>query len=425
MNERTGLFNQYRGLRKEIYVLCFGRVVTNLGAMVWPMLTMILSQKMGLDASTIAVLMVVSTCVIMPANLLGGRLADRYNKKTIIVCCDCVSVAGYFACALLPLGYATIALMLLAGILQGMEHPAYDALTADLTATKDRERAYSLLYLCANLGLVLSPTIAGMLFKNYLWLSFLISGIAIGCSTVLIFFFIRDISPEPDESEAAAYQRGRDRESLWSILRENRLVLLYLVITSLYYAAYGQYNFLMPLDMGRVHGADGAVIFGTVSSLNCIVVVVFTPFITRIFRTMTETKKLFTAQLLVAAGYLLFLALLGFVPIYYLAMLLFTWGEIFGTIAGGPYLSSRIPASHRGRINGVSSVIGAVIGGVGDLAAGRVYDTAGSTAAWIFVLSLLGVAAILCVVLIVRDRRVYPKLYAARENAPERNGIRS
>ena len=181
----------------------------------------------------------------------------------------------------------------------------------------------------------------------------------------------------------------------------------------------------MPLDMGRVHGADGAVIFGTVSSLNCIVVVVFTPFITRIFRTMTETKKLFTAQLLVAAGYLLFLALLGFVPIYYLAMLLFTWGEIFGTIAGVPYLSSRIPASHRGRINGVSSVIGAVIGGVGDLAAGRVYDTAGSTAAWIFVLSLLGVAAILCVVLIVRDRRVYPKLYAARENAPERNGIRS
>lgn len=425
MNERTGLLAQYRGLRKEIYVLCFGRVVTNLGAMVWPMLTMILSQKMGLDASSIALLMVVATCIIMPANLLGGRLADRCNKKTIIVCCDCVSVAGYVACALLPLGYGTIALMLLAGILQGMEQPAYNALTADLTATRDRERAYSLLYLCGNLGLVLSPTIAGILFKDYLWLSFLISGLAIGCSTVLIFCFIRNIAPEPDESEEAVYQKGHDKESLWKILRGNRLVVLYLVITALYFAAYGQYNFLMPLDMGRVHGAGGAVIFGTVSSLNCLVVVLFTPFLTRLFRRMPETKKLLTGICLVMAGYLLFLLLLGYVPIYYLAMLLFTWGEIFCTVAEGPYLTSRIPASHRGRINGLSSVIGAVIGGVGDFAVGRVYDTAGSRSAWTLVLSLLGVAAILCAALILRDRRAYPKLYAARENGPEQNGIRS
>ena len=103
MNERTGLLSQYRGLRKEIYILCFGRTVTSLGSMVWPMLTMILSQKMGLEASSIAVLMAVSTCIIMPANLLGGRLADRCSKKTIIVWCDCISVASYIACALLPI----------------------------------------------------------------------------------------------------------------------------------------------------------------------------------------------------------------------------------------------------------------------------------------------------------------------------------
>jgi hypothetical protein len=30
------LLNQYRGLRREIYVLFFGRIVTNLGSMIWP-----------------------------------------------------------------------------------------------------------------------------------------------------------------------------------------------------------------------------------------------------------------------------------------------------------------------------------------------------------------------------------------------------
>ena len=47
---------------------------------------------------------------------------------------------------------------------------------------------------------------------------------------------------------------------------------------------------------------------------------------------------------------------------------------------------------------------------------GRVHGVGGGV---IFVLSIL------CAALILRDRRAYPKLYAARENAPEQNGIRS
>ena len=38
------LISQYKGLRKENYVLCFGRFVTAMGAMVRPMLTMILDH---------------------------------------------------------------------------------------------------------------------------------------------------------------------------------------------------------------------------------------------------------------------------------------------------------------------------------------------------------------------------------------------
>ena len=44
------LLSQYKGLRKGNYVLCFGRFVTAMGAMVRPMLTMILSQKLGMNA---------------------------------------------------------------------------------------------------------------------------------------------------------------------------------------------------------------------------------------------------------------------------------------------------------------------------------------------------------------------------------------
>ncbi len=411
MHKLLSPLQQYRGLRKEIYVLFFGRIVTSFGSMVWPVLTLILSNKMGMTAERIAVVMLVSGVIMIPANLAGGRIADRFNKKRVIVLCDAISILCFLISAAIPLSYVTIGLFLAAGICQSMEYPAYNALVADLTRTEERERAYSLEYLGMNLGMVLSPTVAGLLFQRFLWLSFLISGVSIGLSTLLIVFRIRDITPVEDTGEQSVYQTAREGAGLLSVLKENPLVPVYILCMSVYYAAYGQYNFLMPLDMGSVHGEQGAVIFGTVSSLNCIVVVLFTPFITRLFRKLADPKKLFMGEMLVAVGYGLFLLLLGTVPVYYAAILLFTWGEIFTTISEGPYLSTRIPASHRGRINGVSGVLSTLVQGGADLLAGRIYDRTGRTAAWTLVLVMLAFCALLTLILIAKDKKAYPKLY--------------
>jgi len=416
MFDKIKFLSQYRGLRREIYILFFGRVVTNLGSMVWPMLTMIMSQKLGLNASTIAVVMVLAGVVMVPANILGGKLADKYNKKNIIVSFDLVSIVCYIICGIVPLSIITIVMMLIAGVCQNLEGPSYNALLADLTTTADRSKAYSLMYLGGNLGLVLSPTIAGLLFKNFLWLSFLISGIAIACSTVLIFFKIKDITPVEDSSEESVYQKERSDVSIFTVLRENKVVMLFTVAIALYYAAYHQYGYLMPLDMGRVHGETGAALYGTVSSLNCIVVVLFTPAITKIFQKIVSTKKILIGQALVLIGYVIFLLFLGTIPIYYIAMLLFTWGEIFTTISEGPYTSSRIPASHRGRINGVNSVLFFVFQSVSQLIVGRLYDNSGSSAAWTFVICMVALAMVLTLLLIRLDRRAYPKLYINEES---------
>ena len=413
------LINQYRGLRREIYILFFGRIVTNLGSMIWPVLTMILSQKLGFSAGEIAYYFVGFSVIALPATLIGGRIADRLNKKWIIVVCDSVSVLCFLICAAIPLGIGTILLFMIAGLFQNVEYPAYDALFADLSATKDRERAYSLEYLGGNLGLVLSPTIAGRLFRDYLWLSFLISGISIGLSTILIAVLIRDVTPVRDTGEASAYQAKKEGASIFAILRENPLLLLYLLCAILYGAAYGQYNFIMPLDMAAVHGDDGAFIFGTVTSFNCITVVLFTPIITKLFTRIRDTGKMVIGRILVFAGYLVFLLLLGFIPGYYLAMLIFTWGEIFSTVSEGPYVSSRIPASHRGRINGIMSVAYTVVGGAVDLFVGQLYDRAGSTWTWAVILGVTFASAAVAIILKARDKKAYPKLYIEEEAKPK------
>ncbi len=411
----TKLFQQYKGLRRENYVLFFGNIVTNMGSMVWPMMTLLLDRKLGMSAGNIALLMMVWSFICMPANLLGGRLADRMNKKKIIIFGDTVSVVCYIVCGLVPLSYATIGLIMLASVFQSIEGPAYNALIADITPTCDREKAYSLLYLGANIGLMVSPTLAGMLFQNYLWLAFIISGLAIGSSTLLIWLLVKNITPVEDESEEAVYQTARDGASVWRVLWDNKPVLLFTVITALYFAAYNQFSFLMPLEMGRIHGDSGALIFGTVTSLNCIIVVIFTPLITGWFRRIRETGKLLVGRALLIVGYLVFIAFLGRVPAYYAAIVLFTWGEIFDTLAEGPYESKRIPASHRGRLSSVLGVAQGTLLSLFDVGVGKVYDIAGSRGAWTIVMGAAALSLLLNLVLVRVDRRDYPKLYAAEK----------
>ncbi len=327
--------------------------------------------------------------------------------------CDSFSIIGFLICAAIPMGITTIIIFVISGIFQSMESPSYHALFADLSTTKDRERAFSLSYLGANLGLVLSPTIAGLLFKDYLWLSFLINGIAIAVSTILIAVLVKDITPVKDTGEEAEYQEKKENTGIVAIFKKNPMLILFLICGALYSGVYAQYNFIMPLDMAAVHGDAGAVIFGTVSSLNCIAVVIFTPLITKLFAGMRDTGKMLTGRILIFAGYLVFLLCLGFIPSYYLAMFIFTWGEIFSVLSEAPYVSTRIPASHRGRINGITSVFTAVVTGYIDLAVGQLYDRSGSTRTWILIL-IVALASIAATALLKRyDRKAYPKLYKA------------
>jgi len=409
--KKMKLISQYKGLRREIYILCFGRLVTAMGAMIWPMLTMILSQKMGMSAKHIAWVMALVGILSLPANLIGGKMADHLNKKMNIVYLDIVSVVCYVVCAVIPLSGKSIVLMFIAATCQSMEHPSYNALTADITVTDDRERAYSLQYLCTNLGFVMSPTIAGFLLRDYLWLAFLISGAAIGCSVVLIFFMVKDITPVMDTSQKAVYQADREGEGLWTVLKENKMIVLYILAVSGYYATYQMYNYLLPLDLARLHGDNGAVIFGSITSVNCVVVVVFTPLFTRMFPWISETVKTLLGQVLLVAGFGIFLLFMGWIPVYYIAMIVLTWGEVFSMLAESPYLTKRMPASHRGRINGLSEVLRTGLTSVYQLLIGYIYGIGASFAAWMTVLAFGGVFVLLCVVLVVKDRKVYKNLY--------------
>lgn len=405
------IISQYKGLRRENYILCFGRLVTAMGAMVRPMLTMILSQKLGMNAVQVAWVTALMGILSIPANLVGGKMADRFSKKMNIVYLDIVSVVCYIICGLIPLSGKSIVLMFIASTCQNMENPSYNSLTADITLTEDREGGYSLQYLMGNLGGVMASAVAGFMFRNYLWLAFLLSGISIGISSVLIFLFVQNITPVKDISQKAVYQADRHGESLRVILRENRLILLYILTASGYGAMYQMYNYLVPMDLVRLHGDTGAVIYGTVTSVNCIIVVIFTPIFTRLLQRFSEPVKTMYGYLMMLFGYGIFLVFAGHISFYYVAMIVMTWGEVSNMLAESPYLTRRMPASHRGRVHGLMEVTRIGIMSGYQMLIGVIYKNSTPTFTWIVVL-MTGVLFLgLTGILTVKDKRRYKNLY--------------
>ncbi len=410
------LLSEYRGLRKELYILFIGRMMTNMGSMIWPMFTLILSKKLGLSAGTIASYMLIFSIVALPMNLVGGKLADKYSKKNIIVFCDIVSIAGYIYCSMVEINFRAIVIFAAASLFQTIEWPSYDALVADFTTGADRERAYSLSYLGSNLGLVLSPSIGGILFNEHLNLAFLINGISIGISTLLIFFFIKDVHKEKDESAAAVYEQEiADDVSPIRYVLSHRVLLVFILAAMLSNTVYDMWNYLMPLDMGVVHGDNGSVLYGTMTSLNCIEVVLLTALITRWFRKVRDTSKMVAAESLILLGYLIFMLFTRNIFLCYLSIFIFTIGEIFNTLASSPFLTRRIPSSHRGRIMAVQGVTVSLGGALLRNVIGAVHDKIGSQGAWTCVLILGAVQIGLLFLMKIFDRKDYSELYKARE----------
>lgn len=398
------LFTQYKGLRRELYIIAFGRIVTSLGCMIWPMLTLILSNKLDMSASDTASALLIMNIIQIPCIMCAGYLADHYSKRNIIIVCDFVTVFSYFIIAFLDISMTTVIFMFIAGLFAMMEQPAYDALIADLSSSKDRERAFSLNYLSYNLGLILAPTIGGLLFADYLQLSFFIDGASTLCSTLLIILFIKNENISKIENEE--YEK-KENSSLFSVLKVRKVIFFALFCYMFIELIYSQYLFLLPLNLEQLYGEYGALLYGTLTSVNAIIVVCGTPILTSLLKNISDINKILYSVLLFSFSLSLYIFIQGNIPMYFVSIVIFTLGEDINSLGNQPYLTKRIPSSHRARIFSLKRILAAILVAVSQKGMGILIDNYSMTFLWTLV-SLVSILGIL-LVLILRyfDKKEY------------------
>lgn len=402
-------FSIYLGLNKEIYILFLCKLIDHLGSLVGPMLTLILSIKMGMNAQEIALYTMFMTILSLPLNIIGGKVADKYNKKLIINIADIASTIAYFICGFVGLNRTTLFIYMVGSLIQNAEDSAYNSLIADLTTSKDRDRAYSLSYVGFNLGLMLAPTIGGLLLNEHINLMFTISGISELISIILFNIFVRNVKPIEDHSNI--YEEKQDDANIFKVFKENKVILEIILIFALGAAVYDMYGYLMPLSLSQIQGEDGSIFYGTMSSLNCITVLLFTTVLTALTNKMNSINKMMLAETLIGIGYIMFVTLINYPVIYYPAIVIFTFGEIINSISSSPYLTKRIPLNFRGRINSIYDILCMVSSSLSKVVIGYIFDNYGYATSWMIAIITIVIIIILFLLIKRKDKLAYPDLY--------------
>jgi MFS family permease len=413
-------FNQYRGLQKEMYVLFIGRVISALGTFIWPLMSFILANKFGLRMSQISILLVLGYSMSVPAIYIGGKLADKIGRKKLIVWTSYIGVLMYFICGLIPLTYFTLVLFFISSFFFNMQGPAYEALIADKSTPDQRERAFSLTYLGFNLGFILGPSIGGFLFKDFLWLAFLIDGATTLIGTLFIHRFIKEEKTSYVEETLGVYEQPEKMGTGWDMIKAKKSLLIYLLVSSFGGLLYMQSNILLPIQLNSQFAADGAKLMGMLSSFNGLIVIVFTPLFTQWFRKIREIDKLAIGTVLFVSGMSFYGIFPWIIPMFFLGMTLFTWGEVINTLSRSAYFTVRIPASHRGRISAVFSIGSMAITGGGQILFGLLADHLTIAQSWSVIGGIGAFVLILTYFMKRFDKREFSLLYGNMAIDPEK-----
>lgn len=395
MEQIKKYLNPYRGLSKEIYILFFSRIINCIGGFVHPLMSLILTNKIGLTASDAGKFVTVLAICQVPCMLLGGKLADSFGRKKTIVIFQLVGALVLMVCGFIPVSILTAVLLIISSCLYSLSYPAFDALNADITTSKNRQAAYSLLYMGVNIGFSIGPILGGLLYANFLPLVFIGDAITTLIALFLVVVFIKESKDKNVEEQKKENILEADVEgSTLKVLLQRPIIIIFSCIILLYQFSYSQWGFALPIHLADIFGSqNGAKYFGLLGACNGLVVIFFTPI------AVTATKKINNVKVMAIGGVLYAVAFAIFgvtkiMPIFFIAVFIMTVGEVLISINEGVFIANNTPASHRGRISSLIPLISGAGYAFGPSIIGGVIDAQGMYTAWMVTSLVVAVGAI-------------------------------
>ncbi|MCX4246546.1 MFS transporter [Paraliomyxa miuraensis] len=361
-----------RRLPRPLAFLYAGTIATRLGTFVVPYLTIYLSVERGLSLAATGRILAAGGVGLLLGNLAGGQLADRVGRKAALLAALLVNVIGVGTLAVaLPWGgaYAVALAVALAGA--GMWMPAANALIADATNEAERGLAYTVHYVCINIGMGLGPLLGGLLAASSFHAVF-VGDIATSLVCAgLIAVGISSVHPPAARSD-------RDRASTLRVWTRHPRIVAFCGVSVLLVAPLMGLEYAVPILVATTF--DEALVFvGVVYSINAACILGLSFPIERALRGRNEAAMMAIAGALWAGG-LAILAVGASIGALLSCTVVWTLGEIVASIVVPTYVSRRVAAHHEGRMLALQDAVRSGSAIVCPIALGAIWDGVGVAA---------------------------------------------
>lgn len=383
--KKGNLFTVYSGLPRGIYIIFVSRIIDNMGSVVMPMITLILTQKICFSKNQAGVLATIFMIFQAPFLLLGGKLVDKIGSKKVIVIFNTLGAIAYIPCGFIRPHFIMAALIAVASYCFSVAAPAYNAIVTEVAPKDKLNSAYSILYLGYNLGMAIGPALAGFLFNNYLNLLFLIDAMTCVISTSLVFFFV------PYNSKSKMPQKKRaeqfDINSYKDILKSSALIGFSIVLLC-YNFCYAQWGFMLPLQITSIFNTNGAKYYSLLVSVNAISVIFFTPLLTSLTRKFRPLGIIAVGGIFYIASFFIF-GVGKEMFFFVVSTVILTMGQILININTNIYIAEKTPQKALGRAISLLNIVNGAGVAIGPIIMGMVLTYINYTEAWLFVAVLM------------------------------------
>ena len=359
----------YHRFPRTFWVVVVVSFIDRLGGnILWPFFTLYITGRFEVGMTQAGLVLGTLSIFGLFGNMIGGGLADKFGRKSIIL----VGLV-FSALSTLSLGLANdfaqlIPLAIVIGLLRRLSGPAHQAMIADILPEEKRQEGFGILRVVANMTWIIGPIIGGFIAGRSFFALFVIDAV-VSC-LVAILFFLKIPETKP-ESDAPPESMVRTFAGYGKVVRDIPFVA-FLLVSMLMLVVYQQMYNSLSVFLRDTHGVTTQV-FGFLMIASPIMVILFQFSVTRV----VKNRPPFMMMMLATFFYMIGFGMYGFVSEIWLfaaAMIIITIGEMIHMPIASALVANFAPEDKRGRYMAVSGLAWGIPSIVGPSAAGLILD---------------------------------------------------
>jgi MFS family permease len=203
------VFENLKTSPRTFKVLVTSALIENTAfGLIIPYLTLYMLIDIKIPIALIGVVLMAYTISGMPSMIFGGILADKIGRRIVLLSSlglMSVTMFMYF------FAYDFTTLVILAFVdsfVGSMYMPAANAMIADIIPSRERPRAFSMLRIAWNVGIIFGPVLGAVVVAAFsIKVLFVFGSMILGCAFFMNLVFIRETKPKNALPEGITFRR--------------------------------------------------------------------------------------------------------------------------------------------------------------------------------------------------------------------------